>query len=195
MLGCTGRVERCFEGVVVRDGLEMAGAPPPSPTGGGGTFVVAGVVRGRECALVDGAGLVGGAGVVELGGGAGEVGSDGVVLARLSRFARFRGTATCTPMPSRLMLTASVLPELVAVGVWDGDVAAPEADDGMSVASAATTASTPTTAKLNARPIAARVARAICMFPPLLEPRRAPAEAAERSHARPGAAHNKVSFL
>ena len=166
LLGCTEGVVRGRVGG--REELLVPWAPPPPPAGDGGTLEAAGVVRGWVwCVLVDGAELVGGAGVLELGGGGEVEGPDGVLLARLSRPLRLSGTSRPTPIPSSLRWTDSVFVACVEVGVAVGEVAAPDGEDGMSAAMAATTTSTPATAKLNARPKAAREARAICISPAL----------------------------
>ena len=100
----------CFVGL--GDELDEVKAPPPPPTGGGGTFVgvlAGGVLRGRvEWALLDGAGLVGGAGVLELGGGGWVV--DGRVVGlgsvvTLRSPPRLSGPPTETLTPRRLRLS------------------------------------------------------------------------------------------
>lgn len=97
----------CFDGF--GEELVLVKAPPPPPTGGGGTFVVAGGVdRGLvECALEDGAGDVGGAGVLELGGGGFVDGCDvglGSVVT-LNSPPTLSGPPTETFRPSRLSVS------------------------------------------------------------------------------------------
>jgi hypothetical protein len=140
----------CFVGV--GEVFDWVKAPPPPPTGGGGTFVVVlagGVLRGRvECALVDGAGDVGGAGVLELcdGGwlvGGRDVGLGSVVMLRSPP--TLNGPPTETLRPSRLRLSR-------CPGWLAESVAAPDGLAGMSAMTTAPSMASPHADNARARP-------------------------------------------